>query len=450
MVNVGVIGAGYVGLTTAAVLAYLGHEVRVVDKQRQKIDLLRAAVPPIREAGLGEILSACKERLSFSHGGLENLADSDLVFICVGTPPGPGGKADTAAVEEVAAALCRVVTSSRIRAVVIKSTVPPGTARRVAGVMSSLLRGTGGVSVVSNPEFLREGMALQDGFYPARMVIGADQRRAADLVADLYRPLLEQSFPEPEAVPRPHGYSSPRLIITDPTTAEMIKYASNAFLAVKISFINEVAAACERLGANIDDVVYGVGSDPRIGHAWLQPGLGWGGSCLPKDTAAFLAAARDVGCDMRVLEAARRVNHQQRLAAVEKLKSFLGDLSGRTVAVLGLAFKPGTDDVRDSPALELIELLLAEGASVRGHDPMVAKAAAPILSSPRVSFAHNPYDAAEGADALVVATAWEEYASLNLGLLLRRMRGRLLLDGRNLLDPKKARDAGFVYEGVGR
>jgi len=450
-----VVGTGYVGLTTAVVLAYIGHRVVGVDKDLAKLELLLAGKSPIYEPGLEELMKLSRRNLSFTANTREAVAEADLVLIAVGTPSRSTGQADSSQVEEAAREVAEGFRPGRTYTLVVKSTVPIGTNRRVAHVVERVLadrqlQGDITVNVVSNPEFLREGSALHDMLYPDRIVVGADEVKSADVLRRLYRPILEQTFEPPPFLPRPQGYSLPPLITTDPISAEMIKYAANAFLAMKISFINEISGLCEKVGADVVEVARGIGLDPRIGPRFLQAGLGWGGSCLPKDTAALLAMGREYNYEMPIVEAARKVNFRQRERAVEKLQEALKGVRGRVIGILGLAFKPGTDDVRESPALDIIRLLLEREALVRAHDPVALEKARRTINSLDVEFYTDPYQMAQGADALVLATEWPEYRQLDLRELARSMRTPVLLDGRNIFDPKEARDAGFIYLGMGR
>ena len=451
--KVSVIGTGYVGLTTAVALAYIGHEVIAVDKDPAKIEALKSGKPPIYEPGLAELLQLVHERIHFTGNVEEAVPESEVIIIAVGTPSRPDGNADTSYVEEAAQEVAQAMRDGHTYTVVIKSTVPIGTNRRAAHVVGRVLQERGispKVFFASNPEFLREGQALYDFFYPDRIVVGAEQEKAVDVLRRLYRPILEQTFDPPDFLPRPRGFPLPPLVTTDPISAEMIKYAANAFLALKISFINEIAGLCEKVGADVTEVARGIGLDPRIGPLFLQAGLGWGGSCFPKDTAALLAMAKEHGYEMPIVAAAREVNFRQRLRAVEKLQEALKGVRGRIIGILGLAFKPGTDDVRESPALDVIRILCERGAHVRAHDPMALENARRALNNLEVEFFSDPYLLAEGAEALVVATDWPEYRDLDLDRLASVMRTPVLLDGRNLFDPNEAHKVGFLYLGIGR
>lgn len=446
---------GYVGLTTAVALAYIGHEVTGVEKDPKKLEILKEGRVPFYEPWLPELLELSARNISFTSDVFEAVPESELIMIAVGTPQKPSGQADSSHVEEAARLLAEAFLPGRSYTVVVKSTVPIGTNRRVAHVISRALceRGLDGrveVSVASNPEFLREGSALQDMFYPDRIVVGAEDSKGVEVLRRLYRPILEQTFEPPSFLPRPPNFYLPPLITTDPVSAEMIKYAANAFLAMKVSFINEIAGLCEKVGADVTEVARGIGLDPRIGPRFLEAGLGWGGSCFPKDTAALVAMGRELSYPMRLVEAAREVNFRQRERAVEKLQDALKGVRGRVVGILGLAFKPGTDDVREAPALDIIRLLLEREAHVRAHDPVAIQNAKRALEGLDVDFYEDPYAMAQGADALVLATEWPEYRRLDLGKLARLMRTPVFFDGRNLFDPHSARASGLIYIGIGR
>lgn len=447
-------GIGYVGLTTGVALAYLNHQVTGVDRDLDKLERVAKGNSPIYEPGLERMLGqVLGRRFEVDESVPRAVAEADVIMIAVGTPPKHNGEADLRHVEDAAREIARGLLPGRRYVVAVKSTVPIGTHRRVRYVIERTLAERevdAKVYVASNPEFLREGRALRDMFYPDRIVVGAEEPEAIETLRRLYRPILEQTFDPPSYLPKPEGYALPPLVTMDPTSAELTKYASNAFLAIKISFINEIAALCERVGADVVEVARVVGLDSRIGPAFLQAGLGWGGSCLPKDTAALLAVASEHGLLMPLIEAARQVNFRQRQAVVDKLQSVLKGLRGRTVAVLGLAFKPGTDDVRDSPSLDVIRLLLERGAHVRVHDPVALSRAWEVLRDLNLDSSHDPYRVVQGSDAVIVATDWPEYRSLDLTKMAQSMRTPILIDGRNLFGPDEARKAGFVYMGVGR
>ncbi len=450
--KVAVIGTGYVGLTTAVALAYLDHEVVGVDKDPRKLELLQAGKSPIHEKGLDELLQR-NGHLRFTDDTAAAVADAQVVIIAVGTPSRPDGSADVSFVEAAAGEIAQGICGPGPVTVVVKSTVPVGTNQRVANVIRRVLEGRPDapkVNFASNPEFLREGRALEETFYPDRVVIGAWEDEARVTMRRLYDRILSQSFTPPAPLPRPTTYQLPVLVATDPTSAEMIKYASNAFLALKISYINEIAGLCDRVGADVKEVATGMGLDRRIGPLFLGAGLGWGGSCFPKDTAALLSLAGEYGYTMPIVQAARDVNQRQRQVIVEKLQGALKVLRGRVVGVMGLAFKPGTDDVRDGPALELVRILQGLGAHVRVHDPCAAENARRELADVEVDFCADVYTMAEGADALVLATEWDEYRGLRLSRLVGLMKTPVLVDGRNLFEPEVARAAGLTYVGIGR
>ena len=448
-----VIGTGYVGLNTGTAAAYLGHTVVCVDKDPRKIAMLNEGNSPIHEQGLDELLALVGERMQFTDQTEAAVRDADVIMIAVGTPSKANGEADTRYVEDAAREVAAGLKPGRTYTVVVKSTVPIGSNRRVAHVVNRVLAERGvrcQVHFASNPEFLREGFALYDTFYPDRIVVGSEEPEACEVLKELYRPILEQTFSPPPFIPRPVERQRPALVVTDPTSAEMIKYASNAFLAVKISFANEIAGLCERVGADVTQVTRGMGLDSRIGPRFLAAGLGWGGSCFPKDTAALLAVGAEYGYSMPIVEAGREVNFRQRQVAIEKLQSVLKVLRGRTIGILGLAFKPNTDDVRESPAIEIIRLLIERGAHVRAHDPVAVDNARAALEGLEVEFVHDPYVMARGCDGLLLATEWDVYRNLDLARLAAAMRLPVLVDGRNLFDPEKAVEAGFTYLGVGR
>ena len=453
--RIAIVGLGYVGLTTAAALAYLGHRVIGVEKDEARLAFLRVGKVPFYEPGLPELLELVKDNISFVSEVEGTVGEAELVMIAVGTPPKSTGQADSSQVEKAACEVANVLLPGRSYTLVVKSTVPIGTNRRVAHLIHRVLEERGivdqlNVRVASNPEFLREGSALHDMFYPDRIVVGAEDLESVDVLRRLYRPILEQTFDPPYFLQRPINYRLPPLITTDPVSAEIIKYAANAFLAVKISFINEIAGLCEKVGADVTEVARGIGLDPRIGPRFLEAGLGWGGSCFPKDTAALVAMGKELSYPLRLIEAAQEVNFCQRERAVEKLQNVLKGIRGRVIGILGLAFKPGTDDVREAPALHLIRLLLEREAHVRTHDPLAINNARRVLEGLDVEFFTDPYAMARGADALVLATEWPEYRKLDLRQLVQVMRTPIILDGRNLLDPKEAKNAGFVYLGWGR
>jgi UDPglucose 6-dehydrogenase len=429
MSRVCVVGTGYVGLVTAVCLADRGHTVVGLDIDAAKIAALAAGHVPLHEPGLPALLNAAQaaDRLTFTTRYADAIPAAEIIILAVDTPSGSAGQADLDALRAAVAALAPHLTAGAI--VVNKSTVPIGT----GDLVELLLRRHTSVPcrVVSNPEFLREGSAVADFQQPDRIILGARDATAAESVAALYAPL---------ACP---------VVVTDIRTAEMIKYAANSYLAARISFINEIAAVCERLDADVAAVARGMGLDRRIGPHFLEAGLGWGGSCFPKDVQALIHMAAAAGAHPQLLRAVAEINRDQRLVVVQKLQAVLGSLEGRTVAVLGLAFKPHTDDLRQAPALELIGLLQAAGCAVRAYDPVAGPKARALLGE-RVVVCDDLYAAANGADGVVIATAWPEVVGLELARLRAVLRVPLLVDGRNCLEPSVVRAAGFVYAGVGR
>ena len=451
--RVAIIGTGYVGLTTCVAMAYLTHEVVGVDVDPQKLKSLRRGKSPIHEPGVQILLDQVSHNISFTDSVPDAVGSADIIMIAVGTPPKQNGEADTSYVEEAAWEVAQGLQPNRRYTLVVKSTVPIGTNRRVAHVVARALserKVKTNVHLASNPEFLQEGLALRGTFYPDRIVVGVEDPQGVEALRRLYRPILEQTFDPPSFLPRAEGYNLPPLITTDPTSAEMIKYAANTFLTLKISFINEIAGLCEKVGADVTEVSRGIGLDTRIGQRFLEAGIGWGGSCFPKDTAALLGVAAEYGYTMQIVQAAREVNWRQRQLIVEKLQFALKILRGRTIGILGLAFKPNTDDVRESPALDIIRALIERGAHIRAHDPVAIPHAQQSLKGLGVEFEEDVYCLADGADALVLVTAWEVYHSLNLAELAKRMKNSVLIDGRNFFVPNEAHAAGFVYMGIGR
>lgn len=434
-------------------MAYLKHEVAGVDKDLDKLSLLRQGISPIHETGIQALLDQTSESICFTDDLKSAVADSQVIMIAVGTPPKQDGEADTQYVEEAAEEIACGLKPNREYVVVIKSTVPIGTNRRVAHLVHSVLQKRKvrtDVYFASNPEFLQEGLALRGTFYPDRVVVGTDRPEAVEAMRRLHKPILQRTFDPPGFVTIPDDESLPPLVTTDATNAEMIKYASNTFLALKISFINEIAGLCERVEADVTEVARGVGLDSRISHRFLQAGAGWGGSCFPKDTAALLRVASEYGYSMPIIEAAREVNQRQRTLIVEKLQYALKILRGRTIGILGLAFKPNTDDVRGAPALEIIQLISEQGAYVRAHDPVAVQHARADLEDVEIEFVEDAYAVSEAADAVVLVTDWDEYRGLNLQILAKPMITPILIDGRNIYSPDEARAAGFQYIGIGR
>jgi UDPglucose 6-dehydrogenase len=429
MSSICVIGIGYVGLVTSSCFADLGNQVACLDVDEAKIRNLEKGIIPIFEPGLEEMVGRNFRagRLTFHTSYPEALNGAEFVFIAVGTPSGAEGEADLSYVEAAARGVAEYASGDIV--VVNKSTVPIGSGDRVAGILRAS-ETVKSFAVVSNPEFLREGSAVSDFMRPDRVVLGSIDSNAAERLAELYAPL--------EAT----------IIITDLRTAEMIKYASNAFLATRVSFMNEIAAMCEALGADVKEVARGMGYDKRIGHAYMDAGIGWGGSCLPKDVSALIDMGSRYGCHPRLLRAVAEINKDQRRLAVQKLRTALGGLEGRTIAVLGLSFKAGTDDMRDSPSQEIIHFLQVEHAQVRAYDPAAMPTATSLM--PDVTMCRNPYEAARDADALAVLTDWNEFKQLNMSRILSLLRTPILFDGRNLYDRRELERMGFIYRGIGR
>ena len=449
--KIAIIGTGYVGLTTAVVLAYLNHDVAAVDKDESKLNLLHDGKSPIHEPGIQGLLEEVQHTIRFTPNVTEAVPEAELILIAVGTPPKKNGEADTQHVEQAAREVAQVCLSDRHYTLVVKSTVPIGTNQRVAEVVEAVFseRGiSGNVSVASNPEFLQEGLALQGAFYPDRIVVGANSDEAIDTLRRLYKPVLEQTFDPPSGLPRPPTYHLPPMMTTDPNSAEMIKYAANTFLALKISFINEIAGLCEEVAADVTEVARGIGLDARIGNRFLRAGLGWGGSCYPKDTAALLGVAAQAGYEMPITEAARDVNFRQRERVIEKLHDTLGTLEGKTIGILGLAFKPNTDDVREAPALDIVRELITAGATVRAHDPIAIANARRALSGNaetdnKLLFTEDVYELSYDADALVLVTEWDFYHKLELRRLAKQMRTPILIDGRNVYSRRRSQSCRF-------
>lgn len=443
--DVSVIGAGYVGLTTAACLAEIGHNVFCSDSDRGKLDLLRRGEMPFFEPHLGDI--AEKNRIS---GNLQYVAAEEAIqrgqalFICVGTPPLPNGEADLSAIEAVARAIIRHAHGYRL--VIEKSTVPVQTAQRLRQCLATSNTNDLDSDVVSNPEFLREGSAVKDFFHPDRIVVGSDSDRAIKLMRELYHPLLEKAFQCPVHA-QCEDDRPVRFLSTDTNSAELIKHASNSFLAMKISFINMVADLCEAAGANIEAVAEGIGLDQRIGSTFLRPGIGFGGFCFPKDLQAFVRIAEKFGCDFSLLKEVERINHGRLDRFVAKIQKELWVLRGKTVAAWGLAFKPNTDDIRFSPAIAVIRLLLAAGVKVQAFDPQAMERTQKELSG--LICCDSPYHAAKGADAILLLTEWDEFRNVDWGRLFSVVSRPVVFDGRNCLAAEQVRTHGFEYFGIG-
>lgn len=431
--NICVVGTGYVGLVTGTCFAEMGNDVICVDVDDKKIDMLKRGRPPIYERGLEELVkrNLHENRLSFSTDTADAVRRSLLIFIAVGTPPCDDGGCDISHVLSVAHEITKAMTEYKI--IVLKSTVPVGTADKVREVIQA--NTTVEFDVASNPEFLKEGAAIEDFMKPDRVIIGTEDPRVAEIMKELYRPFVRTGKP---------------ILVMDNRSAELTKYAANAMLATRISFINEIANLCEKIGANVNSVREGIGSDSRIGFPFLFPGTGYGGSCFPKDVKALEATAREYGYEFKILEAVDAVNREQKAVLIPKIKQhFNGQLSDKTFAIWGLAFKPRTDDMREAPSIDIINHLLTEGAAVQVHDPVAIKAARQLFGR-KVKYCELPYDALEGAHALVLVTEWTEFRNPDFDRMKRLMASHVVFDGRNIYEPTLMREKGFTYYGIGQ
>lgn len=428
--KVGIIGSGYVGLVTGACLAEIGHQVLVLDADQDKIKVLKAGKIPFFEPGLEDLVkkNTAAGRLAFTLSLEELVADSLIIFVAVGTPAREDGHADLAHVEKVARQIAGCLKEYRV--VVEKSTVPVETGAWIKKTIGLYNKNQVPCDVASNPEFLREGSALKDFLQPDRIVIGVESQRAEELLKELYAPIKAP------------------LLVTDIKSAEIIKHASNSFLAVKISYINAISRICEQVGADVVKVAQGMGYDKRIGRSFLEAGAGYGGSCFPKDVAAFVKISEKIGYDFALLKEVQEINRQQKQLIVRKIKEACWVLNDKVVAVWGLAFKPDTDDMREAPAIDIIAALKAEGAKIKAYDPQGMDNAKKIMTG--IDFCANPYDAVKDADVLVVLTEWEEFIKADLARVKKLMRVPILIDGRNVYDPEEAARLGFTYKGVGR
>ena len=438
MMKIAIVGMGYVGLVSGACFAEIGLDVTCVDTDAGKIDALNRGVIPIYEPGLEQMVARNVEagRLHFTTRLTDCIDTAEAVFAAVGTPPDEDGAADLRYVLEVARSFGRHIRKYAV--LVIKSTVPVGTARKVRAVIEEELARRGctvDFDVASNPEFLKEGAAIKDFMSPDRVVVGVESERARKMLARLYRPFLLNNF---------------RVLFMDIPSAEMTKYAANAMLATRISFINEIANLCDLTGADVDMVRKGIGADIRIGNKFLYPGCGYGGSCFPKDVKALARTAREHGYEMQVIEAVERVNERQKSVVFDKLRQELGDLCGRRIAVWGLSFKPETDDIREAPALEVVRRLLDAGAEVRAYDPVAMPECRRRRPELGIVYATTMYEAAEGADALVLMTEWKQFRMPDWSRLHAAMHGALVVDGRNIFDREELAAAGFRYRGIGK
>lgn len=447
--RISVIGTGYVGLVTGACFAEIGHEVVCTDSDANKIQILESGGIPIYEPGLEKIILKARknQRLSFRANPADAVSAGDAIFICVGTPPLPNGDADLSAIDLVARMVATEARSPKL--VVEKSTVPARTGQELKRALSVYGRKTNvKFSVASNPEFLREGTAVEDFLHPDRIVVGVDDETAERQLQEIYHPVLERKFTCPVHDGKCPAGPAPGWLVTTINSAELIKHASNSFLALKISYANMLADLAERLGADIGEVVRAMGLDPRIGPSFLSAGLGFGGFCLPKDLQAFVHLAERSGVDFTMLREAERINKGRIDRFVEKLRGALWVVRGKQLGVLGLAFKPNTDDIRFAPAIDLVQRLLAEGAKVRAYDPEAMDRARVVL--PQIDYAKSPYEAAEDAEALLIATEWDEFRKLDWERIREAMARPLIVDGRNLLSPREMKSQGFEYRSFGR
>jgi len=425
-----VIGTGYVGLVTGVCLSEIGHDVICVDNDENKVSSLKEGKMPIYEEGLEELVKKNYEskKLIFASNTAKGIKESDIIFICVGTPPLPSGKPDLAAIDDVARLIGRSLNGYKI--ISNKSTVPIGTAKRIRKIIRENQDNGHEFDIVSNPEFLKEGEAVKDAFFPERIVIGSASKKAVNIMKKLYKPIIDQDFEYAKG--NSHQKKEVPILVTDSTSSELIKYASNAFLATKISFVNEVANICERIGANILDVTYGMGLDSRIGSRFMKAGIGWGGSCFPKDVRALSYTAEEYGASASILNAVIQVNNQQRFKVIQKAMDLLGIIEDKTIAVLGLSFKPKTDDTREAPSITVINKFLELGAEVRVYDPIIKDY--PESLDRGAIFVEDPYNAVRDAHLLVLVTEWEEFSELDFDKIKVVMAEKNIIDGRNFLE----------------
>ncbi len=429
--NICIVGSGYVGLVSGACFADLGNRVICVDNDESKIKKLHKGIVPIYEPGLEEIIrrNVKARKLSFSMDLRQSVKKSEVIFICVGTPPKDNGEADLSFVETVAKEIAVSMPSYRL--VVEKSTVPVNTGEWVENTIKVFNKRNIPFDVASNPEFLKEGSAIDDFMNPDRVVIGVKSKKAREILTELYRPLKAP------------------IVVTDIKAAELIKHASNSFLAMKISFINSIANICDKLGTDVNEVARGIGLDKRIGDKFLNAGIGFGGFCFPKDLSAFIRIAEKAGYDFGILKEVESVNLDQKKMVLKKIEEMLWNLPGKTVGILGLAFKPNTDDIRYSPPLDIIELLKKEGVNVKAYDPAAMERTKEVFKK-SVKFCKNPYEVAKDSDCLVIATEWNEFKELDFSKIKKLMRQPNIIDGRNIYDPAEMKKLGFKYTGIGR
>ena len=433
--NICVIGTGYVGLVTGACFAEFGLNVTCVDKDKDKIKKLSNGKIPIYEPRLEELIhkNVKQGRLSFTTLVEKGVKNALVIFIAVGTPPKQDGESDLKYIKEVARQTAKTMDGYKV--IVTKSTVPVGTGKMIADIIKKHQKVKTNFDVASNPEFLREGSAIEDFLRPNRVVIGASSEQATAILKDLYRPLYLIETP---------------FLITNVETAEMIKYASNAFLATKISFINEIANLCERVGADVHGVAKGMGLDKRIGSKFLHPGPGYGGSCFPKDTRALSQLAKKNNCELKIVKSTIEVNQRQRTIMIDKIRKAVGEIKGKTIGILGLSFKPNTDDTRESPAIEIAKTLIRRGAKIRTYDPEALETAKAIFNSSKVTYCKDAYEVAKGSNALVIATEWNQFRMLDMKRIKRLLKKPVLIDLRNVYEPGDVKKLGFLYTSVGR
>lgn len=469
--KVSVIGTGYVGLVTATCLAYLGHELACLDINEERINDLQEGKVPIYEPGLEDLLAEIRKKgnyPTFTTDAKEAIQHGEVVFIAVGTPSQANGEPNLTYLQSAAETIGKYLNEGTV--VVNKSTVPVGSGnwvkmlvqegvkqREAELVCAGAKAGSGTASntsvdffVASNPEFLREGSAIHDTLYPDRIVIGAERKEAGTKLEELYASLIKQDFKEPEFCKRPEGFAAVPFISTDVTSAEMIKYSANCFLPMKISFANQIANICDLVGADVNEVMKGIGTDSRIGAKFLNAGIGWGGSCFGKDVDALISIANDYGYDAEMLTAVKKVNYKQRDLIVKRLQEQMKIVKGKTIALLGLAFKPNTDDLRDAPALDIARALIKLGAKVKVVDPIAVPNCKKQNPDLNIEYSNSPEDLVQDADALVLVTEWDEYNNLDMAKLLSKMNGNLFIDGRNQYDPESLKSVGFNYVGLGR
>ena len=443
-----VIGTGYVGLVSGVCLAEIGNRVICVDKDKDKIKLLKSGKVPIFEEGLVELIKKNTEsgNLVFHSDAGYGIKESDIIFICVGTPPLPSGKPDLSAIDDVAKLIGQSINGYKI--ILNKSTVPIGTAKRIKKIIKENQNGGNknyDFDIASNPEFLKEGEAVKDAFFPERIVIGSESKKVIEVMKELYKPIINQDFDY--ALNNTHRRNRVPVLVTDSTSSELIKYASNAFLATKISFVNEIANICERVGANILDVTYGMGLDSRIGSRFMKAGIGWGGSCFPKDVRALSYTAEEYGSPANILNAVIQVNNQQRFKVIQKAMDMLGIIDDKIIGVLGLSFKPNTNDTREAPSVTIINKFLELGAEVRVYDPIVKEY--PENMDKGAIMAISPYRAVKGANLMVLVTEWSQFYDLDFKKVKSLMANCNIIDGRNILDRQKLQKMGFKYAGIG-